>query len=566
MRILLTSLLTASSAIAIAGGVPSHYVVFEMGSDKQITPLYYQQVELRDADAYRLPTQATRITETLAATAWDQRNQAIEFNLPISGFVRGEFHSHDSHDSHGDGVDGHHLSATRQSFVLRVPISVQRVQLSSHGMVQQFDLQAMAKRAGELPLAAFGKTPDAVSRAPTGGDPANRLDLLVMGDGFTQASSFNAAADAFIASFFAQSPYAEYASFVNASKLFTQSTQDGADHPPYVAGCSSGSPTCCPDIDALGDPRDGQFRNTAFDATFCSDNIQRLLTIDANKMLVAAAANPDWNQIIMLVNDQSYGGSGGAFSVSSLHPDASEISFHEFGHSAINLMDEYSTPPRPGFPQCSDVPVFPARPFCESNVTNDTNPSTIKWRDWFTPGTPIPTPTGNSGLGLFLGARFQSVDMYRAKNDCKMRTLNAPFCSICKQAYVLSLYLGGFGSFGRPATPIRAIEPGSQQPANTASINVASLTSFQVALLAPTPNTLQVQWLLDGNVISGASAASYTLNPATVASGPHTLSVRVRDQTPLVKAYAAGTLLDSSLTWNVVTSGGTDLIFRSGFE
>jgi hypothetical protein len=561
MRIVLASLLTVSSAMAIAGSIPSHYVVFEIDSDKQITPLYYQAVELQDAGVYLQRSPATRMTQALAATAWDQQGRSVDFNVPIPSFLRGEFHAHD--DAADREIDGHHLSPQKQSFVLRLPMTQQRIELTTHGITQQFDLQSLAQRADELPLANYAKALGIDTKSSNGGDPANRLDLLVMGDGFSQASTFNTAANSFITSFFAESPYAEYASFVNATKLFTQSAEDGADHPPYVAGCSS--PSCCPDIDALGDPRDGQMRNTAFDARFCTDNIQRLLTVDGTKVLTAAAAVPNWNQIIVLVNDQSYGGSGGGFSVTSLHPDAADIAFHEFGHSAVNLMDEYSTA-RPGFPRCSDVVVFPALVTCESNVTNDTNPSTSKWRDWFTPGNPIPTPTGTAGTGLFEGARFQTTAMYRSKNDCKMRNLGVPFCSVCKQAYIISLYGGGFGSFGTPVLPIRNIEPGSQLPNNSATINVASAASFQVSLLTPTPNTLQVQWLLDGNVIAGASAASYTLNPATTSNGAHTLTIRVRDQTALVKPSAAGSLLESSLTWNVVTSGTIDFLFRSGFE
>jgi hypothetical protein len=566
MRTLLASLLVlvpalCTPALAFGAGVPSHYVVFDIDASAKITPMYYQQVELGDAESYSLASEATRLSETLAATAWDQHGKSVDFNVPIPSFLRGEFHARGPSTS--DAIDGHYLPINQRSFVLRLPLTQKRIALSTHGITQLFDLQTLAQRAEALPLAAWAKIPSEISRASTSGDPNNRLDLLIMGDGFSQASAFNTAANSFITSFFAESPYAEYASFVNATKLYTPSAEDGADHPPYLAGCSS--PSCCPDIDALGDPRDGQIRNTAFDARFCTDNIQRLLSVDGNKLLAAAAANPDWNQIIVLVNDQSYGGSGGGYSVSSMHPDAADIAFHEFGHSAVNLMDEYNTP-RPGFPQCSDVVVFPALPACESNVTNDTNANTIKWRDWFTPGNSIPTPTGTAGTGLFLGARFQSVGMYRSKNNCKMRNLGVPFCSVCKQAYVISLYGGGFGSFGRPVAPIRNIEPGSQLPANSATLNIASTTSFQVSLLTPTPNTLQVQWLLDGNVIAGATAASYSLNPAAVVNGTHTLTVRVRDLSTLVKPSIAGTLLDSSLTWNVLTNGNNDLLFRSGFE
>ena len=79
--------------------------------------------------------------------------------------------------------------------------------------------------------------------------------------------------------FFQATPYAEYKNFVNASSLFVASTESGADHPPYDAGCT-GQLTCCADPDALIDPLAGTYVDTAFDARFCAFNIHRLLVVN----------------------------------------------------------------------------------------------------------------------------------------------------------------------------------------------------------------------------------------------------------------------------------------------
>ena len=144
--------------------------------------------------------------------------------------------------------------------------------------------------------------------------------------------------------FFSITPYSTYRNFVNTATLFTTSTQSGADHPPFSASCASTPfPSCCADPTAQTDTRAGTFVTTAFDATFCSSNIHRLLVVDNAKVLAAAAASPDWTQIFVIVNDTTYGGSGGTLIATlSTNPTALSIAQHEYGHSFTELTDEYS--------------------------------------------------------------------------------------------------------------------------------------------------------------------------------------------------------------------------------
>ena len=178
--------------------------------------------------------------------------------------------------------------------------------------------------------------------------------MLVMGDGYTSAQQALFDNDAMILydAFFNLSPYKEYQSFVNWTTGFVASNQSGADHPPYQAGCTTS--TCCADPEAQSDPFAGQFVNTAFSATFCPFQIHRLVTVNDGAVLAAAAAYPDWDKIVVVVNDSVYGGSGGGISVTSTHAQASQIVLHEYGHSFTELADEYSSP-YPGFPACSDT-------------------------------------------------------------------------------------------------------------------------------------------------------------------------------------------------------------------
>jgi hypothetical protein len=122
------------------------------------------------------------------------------------------------------------------------------------------------------------------------GDPANRLDMLIMGDGYTAAerAKFESDAADIAAGFFSITPLREYRNYANVTTLFVPSSQSGADQPAFDADCSQFDrvQTCCGDSTAFG--AGAVTVDTAFDATFCSFNVQRALTVDDAKVFAAA--------------------------------------------------------------------------------------------------------------------------------------------------------------------------------------------------------------------------------------------------------------------------------------
>jgi hypothetical protein len=546
------------SASAVA--VPTHYVVFTMSADDEVAAVFYTQVDLAQAPS----------SDTDASVPVDGHQERVAFHAWRNGLDLGErsvaipdLHGEFAHDpAHGDGsIDAYPAVHSRRSFVLRIPVAdVDAVEFTHNKTSQRFDLATLAASAHSLSLA--DRTPSLqIEREMTSGNPANRVDILVVGDGYTSAqqSLFNSDAMILHDSFFGLTPYHEYQSFVNWTTGFTASTQSGADHPPYQASCTQS--TCCSDPSANGDPLGGQFVNTAFGATFCTAQIQRLLSVNQASVLAAAAAYPGWDKIFVVVNDATYGGSGGSISVTSTNAQANQIILHEYGHSFSHLADEYSSA-YPGYPACSDL--SGSSP-CEPNVTNQTTAAQVKWASWFTPGNPIPTPPGHSGVGLFQGARYLTTGMYRpVDTQCLMQFLGVPFCPVCRQEYVRTLYRGGFGV---PAAGIDLIEPGTESPLTTSPVAYSTGTSrgFQATLLQPTVGTLGVQWYLDGNPIGGATSPSYTFNQASASPATRTLELRVKDLTSFVSAAMAGTLLDHKRTWTIQVSVG-DTIFKNGFD
>src|SRR5687767_1632582 len=128
------------------------------------------------------------------------------------------------------------------------------------------------------------------------GDPANRLDLVMVGDGYTaaEAGKFKADANRFLQSFFAEGVYREYASYFNVRTVTVPSNQSGASHselnPPVI-------------------------KDTAFNASYNCNGVVRLICVNNAKVTTLINQLLPANQrdfTIVLVNDPVYGGSGGA--------------------------------------------------------------------------------------------------------------------------------------------------------------------------------------------------------------------------------------------------------------
>lgn len=549
-----------SCALAPAAlAAPAHYIVFELDAKGRAEPVFYRQVEMDGAQS-RASTggnghgDADRIGWQ---TAWrGSRGPLQRVDVPR--------HLHVEALAQGDELQRADVADPHRAFVLRLPLDqADHVEIVGPHEVQQFDLADIAARASTLALAGTPLAHGVRSRsanAARSANSANRLDLLLLGDGYTSAerATFTTHANALQAAMFGITPYKDYANFVNWQPGFVASAQSGADHPTYQAGCTTSS--CCADITMQSDPRNGTFVNTALDSTYCVSQIHRTLYANSSKVFAAAAGFPDWDKILVIVNDPTYGGAGGSFAVQSAHAQAPRIVMHEFGHSFSGLADEYTTP-YPGFPPCSDTT---ANPNCEANVTNQTTAAQVKWRDWFSNGIAIPTPAGTSGHGLFQGARYLSAGMYRPTDTlCLMRALGLNFCDVCKQEYVLELYRGGFGA---PAGGIDLIEPGSEHPSVSTDVSYAygSQRGFSATLLRPSVGAIGIQWYLDGSLVPNASSETYVFQQAGPTPATHTLELRVTDLTPLVKPAAAGNLLVHSRSWTIQV--GNDRLFADGLQ
>ncbi len=299
------------------------------------------------------------------------------------------------------------------------------------------------------------------------GAPEAKLDLLILGDGYTaaQRDKFERDARRLLAVFFSTSPFKERENDINVWGLMPASTDSG-----------------------ISRPSDHIYRRTALGTTYDTFDSERYVLTAENRKLRDIAANAPYEAIEIVTNSQTYGGGGIYNLYSTVAADsewASYIFVHEFGHHLAGLADEYYT---------SDVAYLPpaekVEPW-EPNVTALLDPLKLKWRDLVSPGTPIPTPwpkdefenfqtlgqekrralraahrpesemnalfkeelARNTALlngpslkgkvGAYEGANYEARGYYRPQSDCIMFTRDAVgFCAVCRRALeeTLDLY------------------------------------------------------------------------------------------------------------------------------
>lgn len=348
------------------------------------------------------------------------------------------------------------------------------------------------------------------------GPTDKRINIVYLSEGYknSQLSRYITDASNTLDVLLNASPFSGYRNYFNAFAISVASSDSGSDHPSRNI-----------------------FRDTYFNSTYDSYGIARLITIDfigggrADSLLQLLM--PEYDIVIMIVNDPEYGGSGGFPAIASVHRAAAEIVIHELGHSFARLGDEYSDP-YPGYPDIE-----------EPNTTRETRRDSIKWHTWILNSTPIPTPLTSqyeTVVGLFGGAHYHTTGWFRPKLNCKMRALGVAFCQVCSEALVKSTYV--------LVRPIESYSPTSP---------VISLVDSQSVLLSIVPmmpfsHNLSIQWFVDGIQRNGATSSSFNVLGTELGIGQHTAHVIVRDTTSLVRNDSTRLLRDST-SWAILISG-----------
>lgn len=350
------------------------------------------------------------------------------------------------------------------------------------------------------------------------GNDENRMVWVIMGDGYTslELDYYYRDVDNIIHEFFSTSPWAEYKNFINIYRIDVVSNESGADH-----------------------PSSNIYVDTALDATYDTYGIGRLLTVNDAKAFDIASSIPSFDAVMVIVNDGTYGGSGGATMVFSNHEKSGRIALHEAGHLIADLADEYETP-YPGYPEGDSEP----------NVTYQTELEYIPWKSWIESGTPLPTPEtgGDFGVGIYEGARYRSTGIYRPTYNSIMRSLGSPYGPINSEAVVINLY--------NYVDPIDKHLPDAN---NLLSSSDYSVSQFKIELVNPESEGLGISWEIDGIILEKENSTTLSVDASILKQGSHSIKVLVAEYTPLVRNDPQE-LLFSSRTWSLEKASASGII------
>ncbi len=315
----------------------------------------------------------------------------------------------------------------------------------------------------------------AVDRSPGGtvypvldnGPPSEKVDLVLVGEGYTEAeaSKFLADVQRLTDRLFSTEPFRSRMEDFNVRAVHVPSDESGVNRP-HV----------------------GEYRRTPLSTEYnIFDSERYLLTLD-NRALREALSGVPYEFVEILVNEKQYGG-GGIFNFQATVAVDTEFAdyvfVHEFGHHFAGLADEYYT---------SDVAyetggTMHPEPW-EPNATALQDPQALKWGDLVDAGTPIPTPWEKeryeehsreireqrqalidraapeaefdalfarqraledellaamryaNRVGAFEGAMYEAAGLYRPEIDCIMFTRAEFFCRVCRRAIerIIDLY------------------------------------------------------------------------------------------------------------------------------
>ncbi|MGI8838685.1 MAG: IgA Peptidase M64 [Pyrinomonadaceae bacterium] len=309
------------------------------------------------------------------------------------------------------------------------------------------------------------------------GDPATKVDLLLLGDGYTARETKKFVADArrLVAVLFATSPFKEHRKNFNVWGLCPPAHESG-----------------------ISRPSTGIYHDSPVGATYDAFGSERYVLTFDNQALRKVAQFAPYEFIEILANNRTYGG-GGIFNLySTVAADnafADYVFVHEFGHHFAALADEYYTSAVAYNPSAERIE--PWEPnisalLATAGVTGIAGDlrAVLKWKDMISPGTPIPTPWNKEvfekysreiqkrraqirqdklpenvmealfreervhlremfakekyagHVGAFEGANYEPKGYYRSQIDCIMFSRTNHFCAVCRRAIerIIGLY------------------------------------------------------------------------------------------------------------------------------
>lgn len=290
------------------------------------------------------------------------------------------------------------------------------------------------------------------------GDPAQKVDILILGDGYTETelAAFSTKARALTEELFNTQPFKKRRDDFNVWAIAPLTRETG-----------------------ISRPSTRTYRDTPLGVTYDAFRSERYVLTTDNKAMRRIASSAPYDFVEIITNTDTYGG-GGIFglyaTVAAKSEWANYVFIHEFGHHFAGLADEYYTSSVAY--EAAEVLIEPYEP----NVTALLDPDNLKWRDLVDSATPLPTPwpkeafdthsvatqkvraqmrkdnvpesemnelfrsnqkiveelfstaTYRDVIGAFEGANYRMKGNYRSQQNCIMFTRTTFFCRVCSDA------------------------------------------------------------------------------------------------------------------------------------
>ncbi len=316
------------------------------------------------------------------------------------------------------------------------------------------------------PIPTLGEVWPVVEHGP----PAEKVDLLVLGDGYAkeELEGYREDVRQVIDALFSFPPFSDRRTDFNVWAIDVASEHSGVTR-----------------------PRSGFWNTTPVGLTYNSFDSERYMLSFENRRMRDLAAQAPYDALILIANSDKYGGGGIYNLYSTAAAKSGQMAYlivHEFAHAFAGLGDEYYT----SSVSYEDFNAGGVEPW-EPNITALLDPDNLKWADLATPGIPLPTPWNqpdydetslafqkvrselraggasearmdeyfaevaattapmleaekyHGDVGAFEGASYEARGLYRPSVDCIMFSRNPDhFCPVCAAAVerVIDLHLG----------------------------------------------------------------------------------------------------------------------------
>ncbi|MEV4257638.1 M64 family metallopeptidase [Spirillospora sp. NPDC049652] len=351
------------------------------------------------------------------------------------------------------------------------------------------------------------------------GDPAKRFNLVLLGDGYTEADmpAFRQNVDKHLNVLWSIEPYKSYRSYINVYRVEIPSKVSGVSCDPGVTDAKRDTPL-----------------SMSFWSGCRTDGIQRLLVMDqdaANRYASLVKGVPAANrQILALANSTTYGGAGGTYATASGGNAMSAlISPHELGHSVGGLDDEYDYYYR-GVPGGTYSGGEPDSLHHTLLTEAQMRQGRLKWWRWLGERS-----EAGGTIGRYEGGMYYSKGVWRPSEHSIMKKLGYYYDQVSRERMTQAI--------SRKVDLIQDSTPEG---------TVGADRVLWLETLHPVDHALRVTWTVDGRPVRAGH--DLDLRRLRLKRGVHKVGVRVDDPTAFIRDPAVRASFARSRTWTVDTS------------